>query len=281
MVLAAKRMRRSTVMMILQPRSKNSRKFLLRASLFVLMSLCSVTFHPDAASGAQTPVQSGEVQIFASADESSLVIESVRDAGSLSPIAEMTGAGGFKWFMVKTRSGNVGWIKASDNLGATKIDGHFRSLPKDSTLVGPVSGGPEPVSTTPMTGTITIPVKIDGPKIVVPVTFKNGNSSTTGYLAVDTGAAQTMVSKRIAREIRLLSMGSQKRIGIGGAVNVDVGLVEAVRVGRAEIKNMQVSIHDRVMELGYEGLLGFDFLGRFQMSVDSDKQVLVLTPRGK
>jgi hypothetical protein len=42
---------------------------------------------------------------------------------------------------------------------------------------------------------------------------------------------------------------------------------------------MQVSIHDRIMELGYEGLLGFDFLGRFQMSVDSDKQVLVLTPR--
>ena len=61
-----------------------------------------------------------------------------------------------------------------------------------------------------MTGPITIPVKIDGPKIVVPVTFKNGNSSTTGYLAVDTGAAQTMVSKRIARDLRLLSMGSQK-----------------------------------------------------------------------
>ena len=48
---------------------------------------------------------------------------------------------------------------------------------------------------------------------------------------------------------------------------MDVGLVEAIRVGRAEIKNMQVSIHDRIMELGYEGLLGFDFLGRFQMSV--------------
>ena len=268
-------------MTILQPRSKNSRKVLLGAALFVLMSLCSVTFNPHAASGAQTPAQNGEVQVFASADESSLVIESVRDAGSLSPIAEMTGAGGFKWFMVKTRSGNVGWIKASDSAGATKIDNHFRSLPKDSTIIGPANVGAEPVSTTPVTGTITIPVKIDGPKIVVPVTFKNGYSSTTGYLAVDTGAAQTMISKRIAREIRLLSMGSQKRIGIGGVVNVDVGLVEAVRVGRAEIKNMPVSIHDRIMDLGYEGLLGFDFLGRFQMSVDSDKQVLVLTPRGK
>jgi len=27
--------------------------------------------------------------------------------------------------------------------------------------------------------------------------------------------------------------------------------------------------------------LGFDFLSRFQMSVDSDKQVMVLTPRKK
>ena len=266
-------------MMILQSRSKKPRELLLRAAVFGVMSLFSVMRHADAASSPQTPAQSGEVQVFASADESSPVIESAADGKALSPIAEMTGAGGLKWFMVKTGNGNVGWVKAGDKMGAAKIDDHFRSLPKDSMLVGPVSGGPEPVSTTPVTGTMTIPVKIDGPKIVVPVTFKNGNSSTTGYLAVDTGAAQTMVSKRIAREIRLLSMGSQKRIGIGGVVNVDVGLVEAIRVGRAEVKNMQVSIHDRVMELGYEGLLGFDFLGRFQMSVDSDKQVLVLTPR--
>jgi Aspartyl protease len=90
-----------------------------------------------------------------------------------------------------------------------------------------------------------------------------------------------MVSNQIARELRLLSIGSQKGIGIGGSVVAGLGLVEAVSVGKAEVKNMRISIHDAVRNIGYDGLLGFDFLGRFQMSVDSDKQVMVLTPRIK
>ena len=131
-------------MMILQPRSKNPRELLLRAAVFVVLSLFSVMRHADAASSPQTPAQSGEVQVFASADESSPVIESAADGKSLLPIAEMTGAGGLKWFMVKTRNGNVGWIKAGDKMGAAKIDDHFRSLPKDSSLVGPTSGWRSP-----------------------------------------------------------------------------------------------------------------------------------------
>lgn len=251
--------------------SKQRGKFFLAFALAALGSLFAVATFANAAS-------SGEVQVFASADDASPVIESVSDGRSLSPIAEMTGAGGVKWFMVKTKSGNVGWIKAGD-VSAAKIDDHFRALPKDPGFIGPSIT--EPAYTGSATGAITIPVKIDGSKVVVPVSFRNGYSSSTGYLAVDTGAAQTMVSKRIARELRLASMGAQKRVGIGGVVTVDVGVVEAVRVGRAEVKNMPVSIHDRVMDLGYEGLLGFDFLGRFQMSVDAEKQVMVLTPRGK
>ena len=234
-----------------------------------------------AASSQQAPAKSSEVMVYTAADESSPLIESVRDGGALSPIAEMTGTGGAKWFMVKTRGGNIGWIKADDQAEARKIDDHFRALPKDAISVGPVSSAPESTSTTPATGAITIPVKIKGNTVVVPVTFYNGNSSVTGNLAVDTGAGQTMVSKRMARELRLLSIASQQRSGIGGTVVADVGLVESIKVGAAELKNMRVSIHDFSPDPSYEGLLGFDFLGRFQMSVDSEKQVMVLTPRKK
>jgi predicted aspartyl protease len=256
-------------------------RFVMVATVFLAISAFAVLPQANGASSSQAAVEGAEIKVFTSADEFSPVIESVTDGRSLSPIAEMIGVGGLKWFMVKTGAGNVGWIKASNSIGITKIDDHFRALPKDTTLVGPASSVPEPASTASATGAITIPVKIDRAKVVVPVTFRNGNSSSTGYLAVDTGASQTMISKRIARDLRLLSMGSQQRIGIGGAVIVDVGRVEAVRVGSAEVKNMHVSIHDRMIELGYEGLLGFDFLGRFQMSVDSEKQVMVLTPRAK
>src|SRR6185436_17924389 len=177
--------------------------------------------------------------------------------------------GGMKWFMVKTRSGNIGWIKASDNAEARKVDDHFRALPRDAVMIGPSgaspSSAPESATKTSARGAITIPVKINGPRVVVPVTFVSGNSSSTGNLLVDTGASQTMISKRLAREIQLLSIDSQKRMGLGGAIQVDVGQVESVKVGDAEVKNMRVSIHDRVYDFGSEGLLGFDFLSRFQM----------------
>lgn len=234
-----------------------------------------------AASSAQVPAKVSEVMVYTVADESSPLIETVRDGGALSPIGEMTGAGGEKWFMVKTRSGNVGWIKADENSEAKRMDSHFRSLPKDAVTIGPASSAPEAAAKTSATGAIMIPVKIQGTKVSVPVTFVSGNGSVTGNLAVDTGASQTMISKRIARDLRLQSIASEGRRGIGGSVIVDVGRVDSVKVGDAEAQNMRVSIHDFTLDPSYEGLLGFDFLGRYQMSVDTEKQVMVLTPRKK
>jgi len=263
-------------MMIVQPYAKYRSGLFLRTAIYAVISLwASGGFHARAASGPQ----SGEVQVFTGADESSPVVEAVTDGRSLLPIAEMTGAGGLKWFMVKTKSGNVGWIKAGDAIGGTKIDEHFRALPKDALSVGPASSALESTSPIAANGAITIPIRIYGRTVVVPVSFTNGNSTANTHLALDTGAGQTMVSRRIARELRLFSIDSQRSIGIGGLVVTDVGVVDVVRVGNAALKNMKVSIHDLVVDLGYDGLLGFDFLGRFQMSVDSDKKVLVLTPR--
>src|SRR5258706_2778600 len=61
---------------------------------------------------AASAAQYREVNVFAAADDGSSVVESVRDGSALVPIGEMTGAGGVQWFMVKTKSGNVGWIMA-------------------------------------------------------------------------------------------------------------------------------------------------------------------------
>ncbi|HKY06801.1 MAG TPA: retropepsin-like aspartic protease [Candidatus Binatia bacterium] len=188
--------------------------------------------------------------------------------------------------MVKTRNGNVGWIKASDNRGAARINEHFRSLPKDAVSVGPPSSEPPsgstPASTStaePTGGAITIPVKIERSKVLVPVTLTNGDSSATGTLVVDTGASQTMISTRMAKDLRLPAIDTQLRRGIGGSVVTGIGQVESIKVGGAEMKNMRISINDGSNGFGGEGLLGFDFLGRFNMSVDSEKKVMVLTPR--
>jgi predicted aspartyl protease len=258
-----------------------------RAALFGAVAVFASTFDSGAprtvraASSQQAPARVSEVMVYAAADESSPLIETVRDDGALSPIAEMTGGGGVNWFMVKTRSGNVGWIKADENSEAKRMDSHFRSLPKDAVTIGPAGSAPEAAAKTSATGAVTIPIKMNGNTVVVPVTFTNGNSSVTGNMAVDTGASQTMLSKRIANGLRLFSQDTQPRYGIGGSVRVDVSVVESIKVGAAEAKNMRVSIHDFSPDPRYEGLLGFDFLGRFQMSVDAAKQVMVLTPHQK
>ena len=224
-----------------------------------------------------------EARLFAAADEHSEVIESIRDGSALAPIAEMYGAGGQKWFMVKSRAGNVGWIRASDNAAAKQVDDHFRALPKEIYAIGPAvsvdSNDPASAAKTAPDGAVTIPVELHGNAVLVPVNFANGTSSTTANLLVDTGAGQTVLSKRTARDLGLLAVDSQARLGIGGAVRVDVAVVESVKVGGAELKNLPVSIHDFSPDPQIQGLLGFDFLGRFQMSVDSTKKVMVLTPK--
>ena len=246
------------------------------ALIGVLAFFCGAIRAAHGASSEPPPVQNVEVTIFAAPDELSAVVERTRDGESLSPMGEMIGPGGLKWFMVKTRTGNVGWIKATDNTASRKIDGHFRSLPNEVTTIEPASTSASISLKTSAKGAITVPVKVVRAKVTVPVTF---NNSVTSYLAIDTGAAQTMISKRLARDLRLLSLALEGRRGIGGSVTVDVGRVESIKVGDAEVTNMRVSIHDHGLDRDYEGLLGFDFLGHFTMSLDSAKQVLVLTPR--
>ncbi len=241
---------------------------------------------------ASAAAPSRDVNVYAAADDGAAPVETIRDGSALTPMGEMTGAGGDKWFMVKTKAGNIGWIKAGDQAEVRRIDDHFRAMPRElfpvgrsleSGATGATAAGATPASSTKdaATGAITIPVKINGPRVVVPVTLIIGNSSATGNLLVDTGASQTMISTRLAKELQLRAIDNQTRTGIGGSIRADVGQVDAIKVGDAEAKTMRVTISDRAYDLGSEGLLGFDFLGRFQMTVDTDKQVMVLTPRKK
>jgi hypothetical protein len=250
----------------------------LRAALMSAVAFCAMTSFTGAPRHVHAAVAAGEVAVYAESDASSLLIETVRDGAALTPMVEMTGAGGEKWFMVKTPAGNVGWIKGGDQSASKKVDDHFRALPRDTGMIGPVSNVPETTGKLSTSGAATIPVRIRGNLVIVPVTFYNGNSSVTGNLVMDTGASQTTVSKRMARDLRLYSMASGYSTGIGGAVPTEVSMVDGIKVGSIGLKNLRVSILDFSNDPSFEGLLGFDFLSRFQMSVDTEKQLMTLTP---
>ena len=188
----------------------------------------------QAASSQSRPSVNERVDVFSSAEETATLIETVSDGASLTPMAEIMGAGGVKWFMIKTPTGNVGWIKAGENSAARQVDGHFRALPKESTSISPAGNSPDSLVKTSSQGKATIPIQVRGRHIIVAVTF---NDSVTGNLVLDTGAGQTMISKRIANDLRLYSTGAGTRIGIGGAVSVSIANIDAIRVGDADVKN--------------------------------------------
>ena len=247
------------------------------AVTFMFLATLSMVAPPEAwtASSLQTSAEQTVVEVFTTPDESSLVVESVKDGQSLSPLAEITGAGGLKWFMVKTGTGKIGWIKGGDNHTAKTIDGHFRSLPIENSVIRPVSPA-ESTSDVPPKGVSAIPVKVSGSKVIVSVSL---NNRIAANLLLDTGASRTMISSRIAKVLRLQSLGSGRGYGIGGVVTVSTARVESVRLGKMERQNLLVMIHDFSPDPSYEGLLGFDFLSHFHMSLDIQKALLVLTPR--
>lgn len=240
---------------------------------FVLSQVEGVRAQP--VSPQERSSQLSEIQIFSSPDESSPLVESIRKGEPLSPIAETGGAGATKWYLVQTKNGSVGWFKSDDSEESRKLEAFFKSRPKELDLIGPTvlpsapSGAPSPHS-------FVIPVMVTGSSVIVRVTL---NHSLHAYLILDTGATTTMVSRRIAHNLALHSVGYRQGYTVGGPVTRPVARLQSLKVGEAEVKNLLVSIHDFHPDPKIEGLLGLDFLKNFHVSLDARKQLLILTPR--
>jgi predicted aspartyl protease len=221
------------------------------------------------AAGSQ---ETAGVQLFTAPDESSPMSERVADEEVASVIAQSLGPGGTEWYLVKTRSGRVGWIKAGATIATKTYNRSFKSLssePSATATRGPAARGNPG-------GVITVPLDTRGSLAVVAVTF---NGRLTANLAVDTGATKTMISRRIADHLALNSSGSGLFSGIGGTVTAAFTRVESIRVGAAEVTNLMVVVHDFSRSPSYEGLLGLDFLSNFSVALDSKRQLLILSPR--
>ncbi|HKY06802.1 MAG TPA: retropepsin-like aspartic protease [Candidatus Binatia bacterium] len=252
-----------------------NRVVLLASLVLGAVTLPGRTVH---SAGAIAPSKSGEVMVRTTFDEGSPVVEIVRDGGMLSPVAETTNAG-VKWFLVRTKNGNMGWIKSDPGGAETKrMEDHFRGLPKDRISVDAPSSAPEAAVHPSARGKNIIPIVTRGPQVYVAVTF---NNSVSSYLLLDTGAYQTVISKRIATELRLPAFARAMSRGLGGSITHDVGRLDSIRVGGYELRNFTVSILDHTSELNLEGLLGYDFLRSFHVSIDPEKQEMILTPRKK
>lgn len=114
--------------------------------------------------------------------------------------------------------------------------------------------------------------------IIVDVTL---NRKITKPFAVDTGATYTVISKEIADALYLSPDPSVPPVTVqtaNGRIQVPLVNLESIAIGSLEELNVTTAIHDFDESSRIFGLLGLNFLNRFQMTVDATNNQLILKP---
>ncbi|HSK29667.1 MAG TPA: retropepsin-like aspartic protease [Candidatus Limnocylindria bacterium] len=222
-------------------------------------------------STSERPATSDATQLYSAPDDTSLPAGSLAAGEVPTPIAETLGAGGNRWHLVKTKSGLVGWIKQSDSDQSKKLGNFFKSLPQDDIGVAlPVPNAAAP------RGVTNVPVRFAGRAAIVTALL---NNNVNANLILDTGATVTVISRRIASLLSLRLSGSMMGHTVGGPISAPVARLGSLKVGTAEVSELSVIVHNFSPHPGIDGLLGMDFLGQFQIRLDSQKQLLGLLPK--
>ena len=124
------------------------------------------------------------------------------------------------------------------------------------------------------------PVK---PLVLVPA-FVNGAGPHAFVL--DTGASATVLSPALAASLRIETVATGPMTGAGGLVQATLGRVASLTVGSAALEDVAVMVADLLAELGraagtrLDGVLGYNFLRHFRVTLDYPNGVLWLLRNG-
>jgi len=125
-----------------------------------------------------------------------------------------------------------------------------------------------------------IPMEKRGDHFVVNVTLDN---KVGLKLMLDTGASRTALSKETIRTVRRLSSDFES-LGVGRFVRTANGYTQlrvyqgkVLEVGGFQLFNPVVFSADLGPDDDVQGLLGMDFLGKFQFRIDHEKSLLYLS----
>lgn len=100
-------------------------------------------------------------------------------------------------------------------------------------------------------------------------------------LLLDTGADRTVIAPRalVAAGVSITRGTTPGQIvGATGATDVQGVTIESLEVGEARVTKLAVVSHD-VNQPGIDGLLGRDFLEQFNVSIDSSRGRVTISPK--
>lgn len=150
-------------------------------------------------------------------------------------------------------------------------------------LGGCTAGAPAPKVDTPVDSAAgEIKFELAGPggaAVVVPVVI---NGQGPFDFALDTGATLTCIDQEIAKKLGLAEERGVRGIGagMGTAGRISLVRVDSVRVGGAQVNDLMACAldlrHIETIGLGIDGLLGLNFLKSFRMTLDFQRDVLLL-----
>ena len=106
------------------------------------------------------------------------------------------------------------------------------------------------------------------------------NDSGSVRLLLDTGASVTTINPRVLNQLGVSSRDAVRGFirGVTGQADTLFVVVNSIDVNGAKAGPIRVVAHD--VELGQaDGLLGRDYLDRFQVSIDNQAGIVTLTPR--
>jgi predicted aspartyl protease len=130
----------------------------------------------------------------------------------------------------------------------------------------------------------SVPFKLSTPEkplISLPV-FVNGRGPFRFFL--DTGASRTTLSFALARKLGIVAIGNRSGTGAGGRIRMLSATLDSLTLGKASISDAPVSVgdflgnFDSVIDTKFYGIIGNDFLSRFEVVIDYPRGSIELKP---
>jgi predicted aspartyl protease len=107
------------------------------------------------------------------------------------------------------------------------------------------------------------------------------NGSASARLLLDTGADRTLISPRalVAAGVSITRpIASGKMSGVTGSDRIDYVVLDSLEIGESRVARLPIAVYEMSLSRG-DGLLGRDFLDRFNVSIDAARGEVRLAPR--
>lgn len=107
--------------------------------------------------------------------------------------------------------------------------------------------------------------------ILVDVFIKNNIIAKKVRMALDTEATYSIITKEVAQSLELQPELSNEKIQIITASETQEAPVlplEKIRIGKSEVENIKVIVHDLPQQSLIDGLLGLNFLKNFNIHLN-------------